>query len=150
MGFISLNEIATGLTSASAAFQTIVTEILHGIPGCLNLLDDVIVYGNIIQEHDERLHAALTRFVEHDVLLQVAKCDLCKSEIEFNGHVISDEGIKPLVSNAEAIVNAPRSENVKQLQSYLGAVNYHLQFIPMLSDVTEPLKNLLHNNAQWN
>ena len=90
----------------------------------------------------------LTHFVEHGVLLQVVKCDLGNSVIEFNRHVISGQGIKPLVFNVEAIVNAPRPENVKQLQSYLGAVNYYLKFNPMLSDVTEPLRNLLHNNVQ--
>ena len=82
------------------------------------------------------------------MLLQEVKCDLGKSEIEFNGHVIPDQSIKPLVSNVEAIVNAPRSENFKQLQSHLGVVNYYLRFIPMLTDVTEPLRNLLHNNVQ--
>ena len=54
------------------------------------------------------------------------------------------------MSNVEAFVNAPRPENNKQLQSYLGAVNYYLPFISMLSDVTEPLTYLLHNNVQWN
>ena len=82
--------MAVGLASAPAAFQKIVTEILHGILGCFNLLGDVIVYGNTIQEHDERPQTVLTHFVEHIMLLQVAKCDLGKSETEFNGHVISD------------------------------------------------------------
>ena len=123
---------------ASAAFQNIVTEILHGISRCFNLLDNTIVYGNIIQEHDERLHAVLTPFIEHGVLLQVAKCYLGKSEMEFNGHVMSDQGIKSLVPKIEAIFKAHRPENVKQLQSYIGEVNYYLRCIPMLSNAGLP------------
>ena len=72
-GFDQFKRIAAGLFSALTAFKKIATEILLGITGCFNLLDDVIVYSNTIQEHDETLHAVLTRFVEHGVLLQVAK-----------------------------------------------------------------------------
>ena len=64
------------MASVSVAFQKIVTEILLEIPGCFNLLNDIIVYGNTIQEHDEKLYAVSTRFFEHGVLFHVAKCDL--------------------------------------------------------------------------
>ena len=74
----------------------------------IKLLDDVIVYGSTIAEHDERLHAVLERFVKHGVLLKPVKCFLGQTEIEFNGHMISGQGIKPLASNVKIIMNAKK------------------------------------------
>ena len=86
---------------------------MHGITGCFNLLYDVIVHGFTIAEHDKRLHAVLERFVEHSVLLHPLKCFLGQTEIHFNGHMISGQGVKPLASNVEVIINAKRPQNVK-------------------------------------
>ena len=42
-----------------------------------------------------------------------------------------------------AVVNAPRPENVQQLRSFLGLVNYYHKFLPNLATTLNPLNGLL-------
>ena len=59
---------------------------------------------------------------------------LCeRNSIEFLGHVISCKGVHPSRAKVEAIRDFPRPENVKQLRSLLGLVNYYGKFVPQLS-----------------
>ena len=50
----------------------------------------------------------------------------------------------------DAIVQAPKPENLQQLRSFLGLLNYYGRFIPNLATIVHPLNKLLHHNAKWN
>ena len=43
----------------------------------------------------------------------------------------------------------PRPENVSQLRSFLGLVNYYNRFLPNASTVLHPLHQLLEQNSEW-
>ena len=43
----------------------------------------------------------------------------------------------------------PQPTNVKQLQSFLGAVNYYSKFIPNMADIAKHLYKLIEKNAIW-
>ena len=73
------------------------------------------------------------------MVLNQEKCEFGKKEIEILGHVISGRGIKPLESRVEAIKNFINPRDVKELQSFLGLVNYCRKFIPDLSIISKPL-----------
>ena len=55
----------------------------------------------------------------------------------------------PLQSNLEAVRDAPSPTNVSELKAFLGMVNYHRSFLPNLSNVMEPLHQLLWKGVQW-
>lgn len=57
--------------------------------------------------------------------------------------------MKPDDYKIEAIKNLKNPQNKKELQSILGAINYLRGFIPNLSEVTAPLRDLLKNNTSW-
>ena len=59
--------------------------------------------------------------------------------IEVLGHLISAEGIQPLQSRVKAIRDFSMPLNLKQLQSFLGLINYSRKFIPNLSIIFKPL-----------
>ena len=101
------------LASAPATLQKIIAEILHCISGCFNLLNDGIVHGFTIAEHDKQLHAVLEICMEQGVSLQQVKCLLGQTENEFNDHMISGQCIKPLAYNVEVSMNAKRPQNIK-------------------------------------
>ena len=50
-----LKRLPFGITSASEIFQRIMNEIIEGIPGVATFQDDIIVAGENVTEHDERL-----------------------------------------------------------------------------------------------
>ena len=71
------------------------------------------------------------------------------TELDFLGHTLSENGIEPNFCKIEAIIEMPNPSNVKELQRFLGMINYLGKFIPNLSDETAPLRKLLEKNVQW-
>ena len=49
-------------------------------------------------------------------------------EVQYLGHTISAEGLKPSKSKVKAIEEAPVPRNVSELKSFLGLVNYYAKF----------------------
>ena len=62
---------------------------------------------------------------------------------------IDSEGLHKTQEKTEAVVNAPRPENVSQLCSFLGLVNYYNRVLPNASTVLHPLHQLLEQDSEW-
>ena len=71
------------------------------------------------------------------------------SELEYLGHLISEMGLLPLESKYRAIREAPQPQNVTQLKSYLGLLNYCGRFLPNISTTLQPLYKLLQKSTPW-
>ena len=69
-------------------------EILSGLKGIMCLLDDVLVYGETPQEHDERLRVALKRISKAGLTLSREKCEFNKPSIKFLGQLVDGTGVK--------------------------------------------------------
>ena len=70
-------------------------------------------------------------------------------KIEYLGHCISAKGIHPTDKKVKALQTAPAPENVSQLKSFLGLMNYYCKFVPNLSSTLSPLYRLLQKRARW-
>lgn len=66
---------------------------------CTNLLDEVIVAGRDVQEHNSRVKAVLSRLVKCGATTTAEECDLGKLAVDFDAHRLSAESIRPLHSN---------------------------------------------------
>ena len=77
------------------------------------------------------------------------KCEFFKDEIVYCGHIIDIDGLHKTKEKIDAVVNAKQPENVGQVRSLLGLVNYYYQFLPDLSTVLQPLNQLLEKNHKW-
>ena len=69
--------------------------------------------------------------------------------VEYLGYHISGEGISPTKEKRRAIVDAPVPEDISQLKSFLGLVNYYAKFLPCLADTLAPLYKLLTKHQPW-
>ena len=72
----------------------------------------------------------------------------CK-EVPFHGHVLTSEGLKPDSQKIEAITEMPRPEKPEDVLRLNGMVNYLSRFLPNLSDVMKPLRDLTHKDVEW-
>lgn len=84
-----------GVSCAPEIFQKTMETILAGLEGIIIYLDDIVVFGTTKDEHDERLRNLLKRLEQYGVLLNEKKCVYGVKEIEFLGHVLNAEGVKP-------------------------------------------------------
>jgi hypothetical protein len=61
-GLYRYKRLMFGINSAPELHQRIIQQIIPDIPGCKNLVDDIIIYAKNQQDHDKTLHALLSRF----------------------------------------------------------------------------------------
>ena len=56
-------------------------------------------------------------------------------EVEYCGHLVDKDGVRPMNANVEAVREAPKPKSVTELKAFLGMVNYYHGFLPKLSTV---------------
>ncbi|KAK3101745.1 hypothetical protein FSP39_006077 [Pinctada imbricata] len=138
-----------GITSASEIFQRPMTDILKGLDGVETIIDDVLIYGRNMTEHDERLKLVLERIQNAEIKLNNDKCEYRKERIEYFGHVICKEGILPRPQRLQAIQELPAPTDVSELRRTIGMIMYLGRFIPDLSSMIHLLTDLLKSDTAW-
>ncbi|KAK0419802.1 hypothetical protein QR680_014328 [Steinernema hermaphroditum] len=148
-GLFAYNRLAFGIKSAPGIFQQIMDTVLAGAAGAAAYLDDVIVTGRTIEEHDKNVLEVLRRLNEAGFRLQMEKCSFGLEQIKYLGRIISKEGHLPDPKKTEAIKKMPQPEDASQLRSFLGMVNYYASFVPNLHRMRAPLDGLLKKDVEW-
>ena len=139
-----------GVSVAAEIFQRKLNEALYDLKGVTCVADDIIVYGRNMQEHDDNLGKFLTRCNERGIKLNKEKTKLRVDHITFMGHKITRNGLEIDPQKIAAITKFQAPENVSQLRTFLGMVNFIAKFVPKLSDIIiYPLHNLLKKEVKW-
>ena len=133
-----------GLTGAPATFQRLMDEVLaaHKWHECMVYLDDILVFGRTLEEHNQRLAKILARLREANLSLSLEKCRFGEREVEFLGHVVSADGISPAPGLVSAVRDWPVPTDLRAVQSFLGTANFYRRFIRDFSSLAEPLLQL--------
>ncbi len=138
-----------GLSSMQEIFNKKLDFIIEGLEGVVKSTDDFLVFGKDKAEHDARLRNLLERFKASHVTLNKEKCEFSKSEVEFIGHKVSEEGVKPLSSRIQAISEFKTPTNVTELRRFLGMANQLSKYSTELADAASPLRDLLSTKNDW-
>ncbi|CAB4018206.1 Hypothetical predicted protein [Paramuricea clavata] len=144
-----IEDIFANLAGAQQFGKRAMDQLLQGIPGTQCILDDMIITGKSNEEHLERLEEVLKRLQEAGLRANKEKCEFFKEKVVFCGHEIDANGLHKTQEMIEAVVNAPRPENVSQVRSFLGLVNYYNRFLPNAASVLHPLHVLLQKSHKW-
>ena len=137
-----------GVSSAPSIFQRTKENILQGIPHVCVYIDDILVTGITDDDHLHNLEEVLTRLEKANLRLKRNKCAFLLPSVEYLGHRITAQGLQPTQEKIQAIQNAPPPQNVSQLKSFLGLLNYYCKFLPNLSSTLAPLYMLLAPKEQ--
>lgn len=146
-GLYQYQRLAFGIASAPAIYQRFLEQVISGLNGCANFLDDIIVSGSTMEEHLTTLEKLFQRLEEHGLRCNFKKCEFLKDRVEYLGNVLSADGIAPSETNLNAVKKLPPPQNLAQLQSFIGKVNYYNKFIPNFSEISAPL-NILRKKKQ--
>ena len=138
-----------GIHSAQEVFHKRLYELFHDFDGVETDIDDILVWGRMVEEHDEKLEKALQRARQRNLRLNPDKCKIRCTEVMYIGHPLTGDGVKPDASKLEAILEMPVPEEKHGIQRLLGMVNYVAKFAPYVSDVTAPLRELLKKDVAW-
>lgn len=140
-----------GLCVSSEVFQRRLNEALEGLPGCINVADDIIIFGSNESEHDDNVRKLKQRCENRCIILNDEKALTKLKQIEFLGHVINAEGIRPDPEKIRAITEMTKPTDVPGVRRFCGLVQYLSRFLPHLSRTVDPLRALTRKNAlfQW-
>ena len=138
-----------GVKPASGIFQRYIENKLSNIPCTDVKIDDILITGENEEEHLKNIKKVLGMLNEVGATVNKSKCLFFANEDEYIRLLIDKNGIRVNPRKIDPIINMPQPTNVKQLQSFLGAVNYYSKFIPNMADIAKHLYKLIEKNAIW-
>ena len=109
-------------------------RVLAGLPFILVYLDDILVASADRQSHTAHLRLVLEGLKDNGLVLNSSKCQFYCSEVAFLGLRITAGSVAPLPAQIAVIQDFPQPTTVKELQGFLGAVNFYgLSLLPPIS-----------------
>jgi hypothetical protein len=138
-----------GVSSAPEVYSQAIRTMFEGVGNVDTSMDDIIVWGKTREEHDEALLKVLEIAQKNNLKLNRDKCEFGVSELTFLGDVLSSEGVKPDPNKITAINDMEKPNDKRGVQRFLGMITYLAKWIPDLSTVTNPLRQLLIEKNEW-
>ena len=120
---------------------------------CLVYIDDICIFSKTFEDHLDDIEKVFAKLDKFNWKLKLKKCQFAQGKIQYLGHVISQNQIEVHPKNIDKIKLLKRPSCIKDIQAFLGSINYYRRFIPNLSEMTQPLIiNLRGKNKEfiWN
>ena len=144
-GLFEYTRMPFGLRNAAQTFQRFIDEVTLGLDFIHTYLDDVLIASKSEEEHVEHLNKLFKRLSDYGLTINPSKCKFGQTQIEFLGHLVSADGIKPLPSRVQGIREFPQPTTRTQLRRFIGMANFYRRFLPKLSNTLAPLFNVLNS-----
>lgn len=140
-----------GLTSAPATFQRLMTRILQPLFGkCVHVfIDDIIVYSRTLNEHVQHLEQVFKICKEANLRIKLAKCTFASDSVEYLGHQITREGLKPTDRNVKKVQDMVIPKDKSDVRSFLGMVGYYRRFVPDFANKAQALQQLTKSKIDF-
>jgi hypothetical protein len=151
-GLYKWKVLCFGLVNAPAVFVQMMDSVFRNAglhKYVVVYLDDILVFSKTPEEHLQHLESVLQTLSEHKLYANFEKCSFNNPEVEYLGHVVSVEGIKPDPKKVHAVLSWPVPTSKKELRSFLGLTQYFRKFIQGYSKIAAPLNALLKDSVDW-
>lgn len=106
----------SGLKNAAQTFQSFMDEVIRGFYFVFVYIDDVLIVKVSTEEYIQHLHILFDRFESCCVVINSSKSIFGVPALEFLGHHIDSQGIKPLHENVEATINYTEPNSLRSLR----------------------------------
>ena len=143
-GLYEFNVMPFGLTNAPATFQRLMHQVLGELIYSIApvYIDDINVHSKTFDDHLIDLEKVFDKIRNSGMKLRKEKCEFCKRELAFLGHIVGKHGIKMDPKKVEVIKNCARPKTVQDIQAFIGKANYYRRFIKDFSKIAKPLTEL--------
>ena len=92
-------------------------------------MDDILIYSQSEEEHEDHLRIVLQALREHQLYAKCNKCEFWLTEVRFLGHVVSASGVLVDPQKVEAVMSRERPKSVFKICSFLGLAGYYRRLI---------------------
>ena len=129
-----------------------VSLVLRGISwkSVIAFLDDVVILGRDFDNHLRNFSEVLRRFDQYGMKLKPKKCQLFQSYVVFLGRLVSSEGVHVPPGDIERVVNWEIPTGKREVQSFIGVVNFHRDHISLFAKVMGPTTTFVCGGDQQN
>ena len=157
-GHYEFNYMSFGLATAPCTFQRAM-DVLAGLKYnvCQVYLDDVIISSKTFKEHIQDIAKVLKRFQTARLKLRSSKCHFCCSEVQYLGHLITRDGVRPNPDKIALIAKWEVPKSAANLLSIIGLAGYYRKFIPNFARYEAQLRKAVaratdpkNKNGKWN
>ena len=143
-----------GLKNVGATYQRAMVALFHNMmhKEIKVYVDDMIAKSRTEEEHLVNLKKLFERLRKYRLRLNPAKCTFGVKSGKLLDFVVSQKGIKVDLDKVKAILEMPEPRTEKQVQGFLGRLNYITRFISQLTATCKPFFRLLRKNqsVKWN
>jgi RNase H-like domain found in reverse transcriptase/Reverse transcriptase (RNA-dependent DNA polymerase)/Integrase zinc binding domain/Integrase core domain len=130
-----------GLRNAAQTFQWLMDQCFQDLDFLFTYLEDHLIFSMSVSEHLQHMRTLFQLLEQYGFVINPEKCEFMQTEITFLGHRLTADGLTPVAEHVAAVTKFPRLEDLKQLQRFLGLLNYYRRFMPGLAKILCPLTN---------
>src|SRR5260221_62509 len=112
-------------------------------------LDDFLVYSCTLSDHWWIVHQVLSTLQEWRRFLKPEKCKFEQKEVKYLRLVISKDHVAMDPMKVHRVMEWLTPMKVKEVQSFLGFVNFYWKFICNFSDIAHPIYALTCKTQWW-
>ena len=111
------------------------------------LKSDILVFSRTLEDHLQHLQLVIRRIQEVGLKLKPGKCHFLRQEVEYLGHVVTPDGVRPNPKLISAVQDYSAPRNVKEIRRFLGLTSFYHRFIPQYAKVAHPLHQLTRKHS---
>ena len=112
-------------------------------------LDDILIFTETIKQHREVTRRVLKLLEENQLFLKPEKCEFEQTKVEYLGVIISHNSVEMDPVKVAGVAEWPVPNNKKEVQSFLGFINFYWRFVQDFSHHARPLFNLTKSDVKW-
>ncbi|CAF4554919.1 unnamed protein product, partial [Rotaria socialis] len=139
-GLFEFNVLAQGLKNSSPSFQRIMSGLLLPCKKfSIVYLDDILIYSDNFDQHLQHVNQFLAILNKHKFQLNPPKCEIFRTSIDYLGHTISNDGVRPLQERIEKFLSLPQPISLHQANAFIGSIGWYRKFIKNYAHIAVPI-----------
>src|SRR5258705_11396453 len=141
-----------GLCNLLATFQMMMNDILHPFIDCneaVCYMDNILIHSASLTDHQRITREILQTLCSYKLFLQLEKCKFKHQEVDYLGLIISKDHVVMDPIKVQGVMDWPQPMKVKDVQSFIGFVNFYQRSIWNFSKIACPLHTLTWKSKDW-
>lgn len=150
-GLFQFKRMPFGLHNAPATWQRLIDKVLGDDlePYCFSYLDDICLVTKTFEQHISIMEEVLKRLREAKLSIRWDKCQFCRPELKYLGHVVDRLGLHVDPDKVRAMLELPTPKTAKEVRQVLGTFSWYRKFIPNFSKLISPLTALTRKGRKF-
>ena len=136
-----------GMVNSGSTYNRMVRKLLDRSKDLESYVDDVLGYTSDWNEHMKVLRDFFERVQKPNLSLKPSKCKIGFSEVDFLGHILPKDSIRPQKETIGRILDTDQPKTKKACKSLLEMVNFYRRYIPNCAEIIAPLIELTKGRA---